>query len=122
MIYLACPYSDPDPAVREERFRAVTRAAGHLMGRGALVFSPITHSHPLAVQCGLPLDFEYWRRWDERLLKSCDELYILTLPGWGESRGVANEIRVAREWDIPIYYIAPATYAVSSDPGETREA
>ena len=34
MIYLATPYSHPDPAVREQRFQVVNRAASSLKRRG----------------------------------------------------------------------------------------
>lgn len=36
-IYLAVPYTHPDPKVRRARFEAVTRAAGELMKRGHVV-------------------------------------------------------------------------------------
>ena len=67
MIYLACPYSHPDRTVRLARFDAANRAAGALMREGYHVFSPISHTHPIAEACELPLDFSFWEQYDREL-------------------------------------------------------
>ena len=107
MIYLATPYSDPDPAVMEERFDAACHCAGALMARGEIVFSPIAHTHPIAVRCALPRDWAFWRRYDMALLMAAGKLLIVRLPGWEESRGIAGEIEIAKALRIPIEYIEP---------------
>lgn len=67
MIYLASPYTHPDPAVRQRRFDAACRAAAQMIRAGSMVFSPVVHSHPLT-HYGLPFD---WRAWAKhRLLRS----------------------------------------------------
>jgi hypothetical protein len=38
-------------------------------------------------------------------LHSCSELFVLMLPGWDESAGIAHEIAIATERCIPIYYL-----------------
>jgi len=81
LIYLASPYSDPDAAVREERFRAACRAAGVLIGRGIPVFSPVAHSHPVAEHGGIDPLSEVWYAADQPLLEACTELIALALPG-----------------------------------------
>lgn len=106
MIYLASPYTHADPAVREERFQAVCRAAAELMRRGECVLSPIAHSHPIAAH-GLPTTWEFWERLDREHLKRCDELVVLMLDGWKESRGVQAEIRIARELGKPVRFLDP---------------
>ena len=45
MIYLASPYSDPDPAVKQARYDAAVRAVGALMARGETVYSRIVSTH-----------------------------------------------------------------------------
>lgn len=103
-IYLAAPYTHPDPKVRQARFEQVTNFAAELMNRGALVFSPITHSHPLADKC--PDDPQFWERWYMTFLKHwANHLYVLQLSGWDKSKGVAKEIAYAGELGIPIVYI-----------------
>lgn len=108
MIYLACPYSHPDPAVREARFRVANAAAAVLMGRGEAVFSPISHSHPIAVQCGLPGDFDFWRDFDEAMIAASSSLAVVMLDGWRESRGVTAEIEMAEKRGMPVEYIDPS--------------
>lgn len=104
MIYLASPYSHPDAAVREIRFLKACRAAAQLMNKGHLIFSPIAHSHPIAL-CGLPLDFAYWERFNREMLTFCESMMVLMLDGWQLSTGVQAEIRIMRGLDRPINYL-----------------
>jgi hypothetical protein len=106
MIYLASPYSHPDPAVREQRFRAACRAAAKLMRCGQPVFSPIAHSHCICTY-GLPTDWRFWEPLDRHLLARCDEVVVLMLDGWRESVGVQAEIRIAAECGKPVRYVGP---------------
>jgi nucleoside 2-deoxyribosyltransferase len=108
MIYLASPYSHSDPAVREQRFRAVCQAAARLMRNGEIVFSPIAHGHPIALH-GLPNDWRFWEWHDREQLLRCDELVVLTIDGWRESEGVQAEIRIAAELGKPVRYLEPET-------------
>jgi len=106
MIYLASPFSHPDAAVREARFRDACRAAARLMRAGKIVFSPIAHSFPIA-QHGLPVDWHFWEPFDRAHLERCDEVVVLTLDGWRESVGVQAEIRIAAELGKPVRYLDP---------------
>jgi nucleoside 2-deoxyribosyltransferase len=103
MIYLACPYSHPDPAVRQERFRHACRAAAEMIRAGKVVFSPVTHSHPL-VEHGLPTDWAFWERFDRFYLERCDEV-VLTLDGWEVSVGVRSEVAIAQGLGKPVRYL-----------------
>ena len=107
LVYLACPYSDPDPAVQVERFEAANRAAAMLLKEGYNVFSPISMCHPIAVQAGLPGNFEFWERFDRAYLAVSNKLFVLRVPGWEISTGVNAEIQIAREKGITILYIDP---------------
>ena len=92
--------------MREQRFEAACRAAAALTRAGHAVFSPVVHSHPIA-QFGLPTDWGYWERTDRALLERCDLLAVLMLDGWGESRGVAEEIGLAHGLGLPVRYLLP---------------
>lgn len=105
IAYLASPYSHPDAAVREQRFRSVCCATAEMIRAGQLIFSPIVHSHPL-VDYGMPAEWDFWQKHDREYLSRCDELLVLMLPGWRESVGVQAEIRMAEEMGKPIRYIA----------------
>ncbi len=105
-VYLASPYTHPDPAVRTRRARAVSRAAACLMRRGEIVYSPVSMGHAIAEAAPeLPHDFEWWQHQCMPYLEWADELIVLRLPGWAESRGVKEEIAEARKRGIPITYM-----------------
>lgn len=106
LIYLATPYSDPDPKVKEKRFLAVNKAAAELMRAGLYVYSPISHSHNISLAGDLPGDWEYWEKYDRLILAICNKMIVLMLPGWKESKGVTNEIRIAKEeFNLDIEYL-----------------
>ena len=109
MIYLASPYSSPDPAVREARFKAACQAAAGLLLYGKLVFSPIAHSHPLTAY-GLGGGFEDWCTWNTWFISRCEELWVLMLDGWKESTGVTAETAIARALGKPTYYVEPSDW------------
>jgi len=92
-IYLACPYWDEDPLVREARFRQVNYAAGVLMRAGYVVFSPISHSHPISEETGWKPEYD-WLEQDFQFLMWADEVWVLQLDGWAKSLGVGQEL----EW------------------------
>lgn len=119
MLYLAAPYSDPDPGVRQRRFEAVCEQAAALIRAGALVFSPLSHSHPIAIY-GVPTDWSYWDTFDSQMLAACDELVVLMLPGWRESVGVQAEIDLALELDLPIRYLEPTTHTLVHVPADAN--
>lgn len=105
-IYLAVPYSHNDEKIRLERFEKVNKMAGDLMKRGYIVFSPISHSHPIAVQNDLSLNFNFWEKFDKSFIEWCDEMFILTLDGWSSSKGVLAESQIAGMLNKPITYIS----------------
>jgi hypothetical protein len=109
LIYLASPYSHPDPRVEEARFEAVCMAAGRLMAQGHHIFSPIAHSHPIAKRHKLPTDWEYWKKYDEAILRTCAHFWVYSRDGWRESTGVAAETAIARRLGLPepFLHIAP---------------
>lgn len=104
VIYLASPYSDPDPEVRAQRYLTVREETARLMREGVHVFAPIVYGHPL-VEAGAPDDREFWMAFDEAMIAKCHELWVLEVPGWEQSVGVVQEIRWAYRFDIPIRFL-----------------
>ena len=108
LIYLAAPYTDPDPEVSALRAAQAAYAAAMLMSRyGFVVFSPITHWH--AVVDHLPLEkaisHDFWMEQCIPVLDRCDELHILRLPGWERSRWVKYEWDFAVRMNKPIHTV-----------------
>jgi nucleoside 2-deoxyribosyltransferase len=94
MIYLASPYWHPEPAIRNQRFRAACRITAEMIREGTTVFSPVVYGHALMGE-GLPSDWSFWQRHDAEYLMLCDEVVILQIDGWEASEGVREEVRLA---------------------------
>jgi len=95
-VYLACPYFHKDENIRNERFEEVCRKAGELMEMGYVVFSPISHNHPIKKFIKSDNDnWQFWKKQDFRFIEWCDEFHILCLDGWKESNGVNSELDFA---------------------------
>ena len=100
-IYLAIPYTGKE----NESFRVANLVAGMLMNQGHVVFSPISHSHHIAIQGGLSLGWSFWKKQDESFIGWCDELYVVKLKGFEKSKGVNAEIEIASRLGKPIRYV-----------------
>jgi len=104
LIYIASPYSHESQNVMRDRFHAVCEYAGRMMQAGKVVYSPIAHSHPIAMRVGLPTDWEYWEKFDRVMLQRCTELHVLQIEGWYESEGVRAEVCMAEQLGLPVTY------------------
>lgn len=105
-IYLAIPYSGKE----EESFKIANEMAGVLMRRGHVVFSPISHTHPIAKSCSLPCGWYFWERQDRAFIEWCDVMYVLYPKGWDvefckNSKGVNAEMKIAKKLNKPIMFI-----------------
>jgi len=116
MIYLASPYTHPDPAVREARFRAACRQAAEMLRCGIPVFSPIAYTHPIAAH-GLPPEWDFWADYDRAFLEMCSDVWVLMLDGWRESKGVRAEIEIAVGLGKPVMYVEPDEMPKSTPVG-----
>lgn len=105
MKYLASPYSDPDPFVREERYLRACKVLASLLAQNIWTFSPIVHCHELKKIVDLPYEHEFWLEYDCHILALCDELLIIRIEGWDRSRGVKMETDFANEKGIKVTYI-----------------
>lgn len=107
IIYLASPYSHPDPAVMQRRFEEICVVAARHMLLGIHIFCPIAHTHPIALAGSLPREFEFWEQYDRKILAVCGELWVCTMEGWRESKGIASEVKIAEELGLPVIYFKP---------------
>lgn len=102
-VYLALPYTHTKDNVKEHRVEVARRITKLLILQGYIVFCPILQAHGL----GLPTDWEFWETHDIAFLEWCDELWIITLPGWEKSDGVQSEIKVAKVLNKKRVYLEP---------------
>ena len=111
MIYIASPYSHPDPKVRNFRFESALTYANMLMGMGHTCFSPIAYGHQFSLRFYRPTAFEAWIDFNDRILLACESMHILTIDGWEESRGIAHEQKLAEDHGIQVCHVAWNPYA-----------
>lgn len=110
-IYLACPYSHHDPDVRMARVLAADQAAGILMDKGHIVYSPISHGARAAEFMKTdPCSQRFWLRQCWPFLIGANGVHVLTLPGWTFSKGVRLEVEAAWAIGIPVCTISPQDY------------
>ena len=100
--YLASPYTSGDKFLRADRYRAAVKATEALMLAGEVVFCPVAYGHSFEQKIHRNFPHDYWMRWSRAMLASASRLYVLTVPGWGTSKGVEIEVRLAMDLGIPI--------------------
>jgi hypothetical protein len=105
--YLAAPYSHPDPQVRLARVVKCATAVANMMKNGGLPFSPLVHGYWTEQGAAVELPWELWMEHSFAMLGKAQACYVLTLEGWGLSKGVKAEIEFAKRHAIPLSY-APA--------------
>lgn len=105
LYYLASPYSKY-PGGLERAFKDICIISADLVRRGYAVFSPIAHTHPIAIQGGLnPLDHSLWLPFDEPMMRACTAIAVAMLPGWKDSYGVDFEIKQFKAMAKPEFYL-----------------
>ena len=125
LVYLASPYSATAEQVKsyvgheaalqeiqgsvarmiqQSRYSQVCAAASWLLDAGVHVFSPIAHSHGIAEAGNMDINWQAWAALDAVVLRRSDVLVVLMIEGWDESVGVAAEINLAQEADLPVIY------------------
>jgi nucleoside 2-deoxyribosyltransferase len=99
-IYLAIPYSfNP-----EHSFYVANKMAAQLMEAGHVVFSPISHSHPISkfLPAELKIDSLWWMDQDLPFIVESEEVYVVVIGAMGhqliaESKGVQMEMEFAKK-------------------------
>ena len=105
MVYLATPYSK-FPGGIDAGFRSACEVAGKLLRHGVTVYSPIAHTHPIAIHGDIdPLDHLIWLPFDEAMMDVCDAICVAKLPSWESSSGVAYEIEWFQSRSKPVFFL-----------------
>lgn len=107
MIYLASPYKAYPHGLDKAAEAAFKNAARIQEASPELVYSPIVYCHLLQVLGGCRHGESYWEEISLEMLKKADKLYVLRLPGWEKSLGIAQEIGFAKALGLHIYYRDP---------------
>jgi hypothetical protein len=109
ITYLAIPYCwNP-----EKSFDIANIVAAELMQKGLIVFSPISHSHPIShyMDKTFQFDHNFWMKEDLAVLENCKDLMIISYGKDGDeliakSKGCQYELSLAKALNLPItkYY------------------
>ena len=114
LVYLATPYSKYPQGIGNA-FREAAKLAARLMIGGVRVYSPIVHTHPMAIYGKVsPLSHEIWLPFDEAMMDKADALLVARLETWELSKGIAHEIDFFKREKKPIYYLNAETLEVAA--------
>jgi hypothetical protein len=105
--YLATPYSKYPAGIVQAHADACAQAA-LLVKAGIPVYSPIAHTHPIAV-CGHldPYDHELWLEADRTFMEAAKGLIVCEMEGWQESYGIECEIKYFAQAGKPRFQMVP---------------
>lgn len=103
-IYLAIPYS----GIEETSFKLANQVTGAIMNKGDIPMSPISHSHPVAMECEVPGDWKFWEAMDYSFIDWADELLVINISDElvAKSTGVQAEISYAKKTGKPVTYLS----------------
>ena len=105
--YLATPYSKY-PSGIEAAFEMACRAVAPLIRAGVPVFSPIAHTHPVAMHGRIdPLDHSIWLPADAPMMQAAHGLIVYRAESWERSYGIGEEIKAFQAAGKPIHYLDP---------------
>src|ERR1700733_5959030 len=92
LVYLATPYSKYPDGI-EAAYRDACALSARLLHLGIKVFSPIAHSHGIAVHGKIdPLDHNIWLPFDESVMQASHALLVAKMRSWELSYGIDKEI------------------------------
>lgn len=110
--YLATPYSK-FPGGLDEAFKVACKAAADLIRAGVRVYSPIAHTHPVAIHGGIdPYDHGIWLPADKPFMDLARGLVVLKAESWEKSYGISVEIEEFKKAGKPIVYMYPGAVPV----------
>lgn len=116
LCYLATPYSKYKPGIHMAFVEASIFAA-RLLQHGVKVYSPIAHTHPLAIYGNIdPLDHSIWIPFDESMMEASEALLVVMMEDWRGSKGIAHEIEFFERANKPVIYLRPDMFNQEKAP------
>lgn len=100
--YLATVYSKHEKGL-EQGYLDACEMMAFMMNAGFHVYTPIAHNHTAARWINR-LDHEYWLPIDFKFLSLSRGLIVCQMTNWEKSFGIAEEIKFAKELNLPVYY------------------
>ena len=105
--YVGTVYSRHEHGIHAANWEA-SLIAGYLMRAGIPVFSPIAHTHGIAMAAGIdPIDHAIWMPLDRPMMDGAALLVVAMMDGWAESKGIGMEIEAFRQAGKSVVYVDP---------------
>jgi hypothetical protein len=106
-VYLATPYSKA-PQGLDYAHKEACEAAAAWIKAGVPCYSPIAHTHPIAIVGDIdPLNHDIWLPADRPMMDASSALVVVMFTGWDESYGIKCEIREFEHNNKPIFFWQP---------------
>lgn len=121
LLYAATPYTRYAGGIHHA-FIDACKITERMLRAGLLnVYSPIVHSHSLAIYGNLdPLDHSIWLPFNEAIIGKSDALVVVMLVGWESSNGVRLEIQTFIAAGKPVYFMSPDDLSFEPCSSEER--
>jgi len=101
-IYVAGAFNGPDVLTVLENMQRGMRVAVQILMEGFAPFTPWhDFHHTLMLREGEKLPLDTFYAFSIAWLKVSDAMFLV--PGWEESHGTSKEIKVAKQYGIPIF-------------------
>jgi hypothetical protein len=106
LIYIAAPYTHPNKIIQEQRYKTLMNACYLLVQNNICPITPLAMWAPMEMR-GKSFNPNHIRHYYTTLLKKCDILIVLLLSDWESSKGVYDEVEIARQNGIKVRYCKP---------------
>jgi hypothetical protein len=107
LVYVATPYAACPDGIDRACINAAEVTARLLLA-GCTVFSPVCHTHPIAVHGAIPpTSHDIWLPFDKAMIDRCDAVVVVTFDGWNVSKGIAFEIEEFRKAGKRVFFMDP---------------
>ena len=107
LVYISCPFGHSNDYIVQNRVNISNSYYAHLLKNNINAISPLTVGNVLRTY--IPehqWDSKFWMPIDLHLLEKCDEMHVMCLAGWRNSKGVKEEIEFCERVGIPVKYIS----------------
>ena len=101
-FYLATPYSKQ--RTHAQAYLDALAAQVRLLNVGLDVFCPVVYFHPASIRMR-ERPHSFWMARCMPFLMAADELLVVKMPGWENSEGIAEEMRLFKGLSKPIVHL-----------------
>lgn len=108
MIYISVPYTGTTEQI-QERMNHTFAYFAYLAECGIHAISPVLVGHQLIDRGEVTSKHDFWLPYSQDLLERCDEVHVLAMPGYADSKGVQFEVNLAATLGKTLIIIDPKT-------------